>query len=149
MNSEQNILSTEIQEKKAQQLITLDKIYLELEQGIPLTKICKDKTMPSLSTVYKWMREDDKVYNQVMKARRIGAFTLLDEINEELANPKSNQEMMYWREKLTHVRWMVSKLISDIFGEKSKQEIKQDNTITIRWGGQVKKTINVDAQDVE
>ena len=149
MNSEQNILSTEIQEKKAQQLITLDKIYLELEQGIPLTKICKDKTMPSLSTVYKWMREDDKVYNQVMKARRIGAFTLLDEINEELANPKSNQEMMYWREKLTHVRWMVSKLISDIFGEKSKQEIKQDNTITVRWGGQVKKTINVDAQDVE
>ena len=149
MNLEQNILSSEIQEKKAQQLITLDKISIELEKGLPLTKICKDKTMPSLSTVYKWMREDDKVYNQVMKARRIGAFTLLDEINEELANPKSNQEMMYWREKLTHVRWMVSKLISDIFGEKSKQEIKQDNTITIRWGGQVKKTIDIDAKDVE
>ena len=149
MNLEQNILSSEIQEKKAQQLITLDKISIELEKGLPLTKICKDKTMPSLSTVYKWMREDDKVYNQVMKARRIGAFTLLDEINEELANPKSNQEMMYWREKLTHVRWMVSKLISDIFGEKSKQEIKQDNTITIRWGGQVKKTIDLDAKDVE
>ena len=44
---------------------------------------------------------------------------------------------------------MVSKLISDIFGEKSKQEIKQDNTITIRWGGQVKKTIDIDAKDVE
>jgi len=149
MNSEQNTLSSDLQEKTAQQLITLDKISTELEKGIPLTKICKDKTMPSLSTVYKWMREDDKIYLTVMKARRIGAFTLLDEINEELANPKSNQEMMYWREKLTHVRWMVSKLISDIFGEKSKQEIKQDNTITIRWGGQVKKTINVDAQDVE
>lgn len=149
MNLEQNILSSEIQEKTAQQLITLDKISIELEKGLPLTKICKDKTMPSLSTVYKWMREDDKVYTQIMKARRIGAFTLLDEINEELANPKSNQEMMYWREKLTHVRWMVSKLISDIFGEKSKHEIKQDNTITVRWGGQVKKTIQVDAQDVE
>jgi hypothetical protein len=149
MNLEQNTLSKEIQEKKAQQLITLDKISVELEKGLPLTKICKDKTMPSLSTVYKWMREDDKVYAQVMKARRIGAFTLLDEINEELENPKSNQEMMYWREKLTHVRWMVSKLISDVFGEKSKQEIKQDNTITIRWGGQVKKTIDVDAQDAE
>jgi len=149
MNLEQNTLNKEIQEKKAQQLITLDKISVELEKGLPLTKICKDKTMPSLSTVYKWMREDDKVYAQVMKARRIGAFTLLDEINEELENPKSNQEMMYWREKLTHVRWMVSKLISDVFGEKSKQEIKQDNTITIRWGGQVKKTIDVDAQDAE
>jgi len=149
MNLEQNTLNNEIQEKKAQQLITLDKISVELEKGLPLTKICKDKTMPSLSTVYKWMREDDKVYTQVMKARRIGAFTLLDEINEELENPKSNQEMMYWREKLTHVRWMVSKLISDVFGEKSKQEIKQDNTITIRWGGQVKKTIDVDAQDAE
>ena len=149
MNLEQNTLNKEIQKKKAQQLITLDKISVELEKGLPLTKICKDKTMPSLSTVYKWMREDDKVYAQVMKARRIGAFTLLDEINEELENPKSNQEMMYWREKLTHVRWMVSKLISDVFGEKSKQEIKQDNTITIRWGGQVKKTIDVDAQDVE
>jgi hypothetical protein len=149
MNLEQNTLNNEIQKKKAQQLITLDKISVELEKGLPLTKICKDKTMPSLSTVYKWMREDDKVYAQVMKARRIGAFTLLDEINEELENPKSNQEMMYWREKLTHVRWMVSKLISDVFGEKSRQEIKQDNTITIRWGGQVKKTIDVDAQDVE
>jgi hypothetical protein len=149
MNLEQNTLNKEIQKKKAQQLITLDKISVELEKGLPLTKICKDKTMPSLSTVYKWMREDDKVYAQVMKARRIGAFTLLDEINEELENPKSNQEMMYWREKLTHVRWMVSKLISDVFGEKSRQEIKQDNTITIRWGGQVKKTIDVDAQDVE
>jgi hypothetical protein len=149
MNLEQNTLNKEIQKKKAQQLITLDKISVELEKGLPLTKICKEKTMPSLSTVYKWMREDDKVYAQVMKARRIGAFTLLDEINEELENPKSNQEMMYWREKLTHVRWMVSKLISDVFGEKSKQEIKQDNTITIRWGGQVKKTIDVDAQDAE
>ena len=38
--------------------IKQDEIIRRLELGEPLSKICRDSTMPSLSTVYKAQRED-------------------------------------------------------------------------------------------
>tara|TARA_R110001592_G_scaffold245816_5_gene507364 strand:+ start:740 stop:1108 length:369 start_codon:yes stop_codon:yes gene_type:complete len=111
-----------------------EKIIERLELGEPLTKICKDKNMPSLSAFYKTMRHDEELQKKVRQARETGCFTIIDKMNEELEIPQDNQHMMWMRERLSQGRWLASKLSSGVFGDKSKQEIKQDTTLTVSWG---------------
>ena len=110
-----------------------EKIITELELGKPLSKIAKEMKV-DLSTIYKKMRNDKDLQERVRRARETGCFTIIDKINEELEIPVDNQQMMWMREKLHQARWLASKLASGVFGEKSKQEIKTDNKISISWG---------------
>ena len=110
-----------------------EKIITELELGKPLSKIAKEMKV-DLSTIYKKMRNDKELQAKVRQARESGCFTIIDKINEELETPQDNQYMMWMREKLHQSRWLASKLASGVFGEKSKQEIKTDNKISISWG---------------
>ena len=112
---------------------TISKIIERIELGEPLTKICKDKSMPSLSVFYRYMRNDEKLQNKIRQARETGCFTIIDKINEELETPQDNQHMMWVREKLAMSRWLASKLASGVFGDKIKQEVKQDTKLIIEW----------------
>ena len=88
--------------------IKQDEIIRRLELGEPLSKICRDSTMPSLSTVYKAQREDEKLQKKIRNARETGVYTLLDKIAEDMEIPKSNQEMHFIKEKWQHIRWIAS-----------------------------------------
>jgi hypothetical protein len=114
--------------------IKQDEIIRRLELGEPLSKICRDSTMPSLSTVYKAQREDEKLQKKIRNARETGVYTLLDKIAEDMEIPKSNQEMHFIKEKWQHIRWIASKLASNVFADKTKSEIRQDLTMSISWG---------------
>ena len=112
---------------------TISKIIERIELGEPLTKICKDKSMPSLSVFYRYMRNDEKLQNKIRQARETGCFTIIDKINEDLETPQDNQHMMWVRERLAMGRWLASKLASGVFGDKIKQEVKQDSKLIIQW----------------
>ena len=116
------------------QLEKIENIIEKLENGKTLTEICKDKNYPSLSVVYRKMRDDDKFHKQIMKAREVGTFTILDQIHEMLSKPQDPKYFQQTRELAHHARWLASKLASGIFGDKVKQEVKSDNKITISWG---------------
>ena len=105
------------------------RIIKELMSGKPLTRICQDKTNPSLSKVYDWIAEDKVFADKILTARKIAAQTYLDKMIEELEFA-DNKNIAVVREKLHHYRWMASKLIG-IYGD--KQEIKQDTNIQITW----------------
>ena len=109
-------------------------IIKRLELGEPLTRICKDKHLPEISTVYKKIRESESLQKRVRAARETGVFTLIDKLTEELDQPVDNQQMMWKREVFSYLKWLESKLGSSTFGDKQKQEIKQDSTLTISWG---------------
>ena len=111
-----------------------EEICKRLELGEPLSRICKDKSMPDTSTVYRHCREDEELQKKIMNARQTGVFTLLDQISEDMQIPKTPQETHFLREKWSHIRWLATKLASSTFGEKSKQEVKQYTTLTISWG---------------
>lgn len=110
------------------QLEKTENIIEKLENGKTLTEICKDKKYPSLSVVYRKMRDDDKFHKQIMKAREVGTFTILDQIHEMLTKPQDPKYFQQTRELAHHARWLASKLASGIFGDKIKQEVKSDNT---------------------
>ncbi len=117
---------------KELQLTTLisNNICQRLMEGTPLTRICKDKDQPSLSTVYKWIAKHKDFANKLLTARRIGCQTYLDKMIEELETA-DNKSIMVVREKLHHYRWLSSKLLPNLYGD--KQEVIQDTKITIQW----------------
>ena len=117
---------------KELQLTTLisNNICQRLMEGKPLTQICKDKDQPSLSTVYKWIAKHKDFASKLLTARRIGCQTYLDKMIEELETA-DNKNIMVVREKLHHYRWLASKLLPSLYGD--KQEVIQDTKVTIEW----------------
>ena len=111
----------------------LPSIIEKIEQGQTLTKICNAKDTPSLTTIYRAMREDDKIHQAIMKAREVGTYTILDQIHDELNTPQDPKYFQQYREKAHHARWLASKLASGIFGDKQKIDQKTDSKLTISW----------------
>lgn len=125
-----------------------EEIIKRLELGEPLSKICRDKTLPSLSAVYKAQREDESLQKKIRNARETGVYTLLDKIAEDMEIPKSNQEMHFIKEKWQHIRWIASKLASNVFADKIKSDIKQDLTMSVSWGAPNDKTNMLQAKEI-
>ena len=88
------------------------KIVDNLMLGKTMIEICKQEGMPSQRTINNWIKEDGEIGNKILQARRIGAFHFLDKSIEELKEePKDNSDIFFLREKLTHYRWLLSRLI--------------------------------------
>ena len=104
-----------------------------LMNGKPLTQICKMEGSPSLSKVYDWISEDKEFANKIMISRRVGSQTYLDRMIEELENADS-KNIMVIREKLHHYRWLASKLLGQIYGD--KKEVQVDQKIEISWSNE-------------
>ena len=112
----------------------IEKICERLELGEPLSTICKDKSIPDVSTIYKKCRANKELQAKIMTARQTGVWTLLDKIAEDMQIPKTPQETHFLREKWSHIRWLATKLAASTFGDKSQVEQNIDNHLIIRWG---------------
>ena len=107
-----------------------DQICQELMSGVPLTRICEAKDLPSLSTVHRLINKDPSFAKQIIQARKVGCQFYLDKMIDELETV-SNKDVGIVREKLHHYRWLASKLLPSLYGD--KQEVIQDTKITIQW----------------
>ena len=117
---------------KALQITTeiTNQICEKLMSGVPLTRICEAKDLPSLSTVHRLINKDPSFAKQITNARRVGTQYYLDKMIEELET-MSAKDVGIVREKLHHYRWLSSKLLPNLYGD--KQEVIQDTKITIQW----------------
>ena len=116
--------------KKSNQL--LQTIIEQLQLGNSLTSICRSKEMPNLATLYKWMNVDKDFKENVFDARRMGAMTWLDKMQDLLDQDIEPQQVQLLREKLQHARWMASKIIP-AFNDKVINENIGDPIIKIVW----------------
>ncbi|MFC0282541.1 terminase small subunit protein [Camelimonas abortus] len=57
-----------------------DQICAELATGKSMRTMCRDEAMPSMSTVYKWLRERPDFSQQYVKAKAEAADALAEEI---------------------------------------------------------------------
>lgn len=106
-----------------------NKLLNQLMTGVPLSKLCKEQDMPSLSKVYSWIAKHPDFAKDLVQARRCGAQSYIDQAIEAL-NTADNTNIHVVREKASMARWMASKLIP-IYGD--KQQIVQDTKIEITW----------------
>ena len=107
-----------------------NQICEKLMSGVPLTRICEAKDLPSLSTVHRLINKDPSFAKQIIQARKVGCQFYLDKMIDELETV-SNKDVGIVREKLHHYRWLASKLLPSLYGD--KQEVIQDTKITIQW----------------
>ena len=117
---------------KALQITTeiTNQICEKLMSRVPLTRICEAKDLPSLSTVHRLINKDPSFAKQIIQARKVGCQFYLDKMIDELETV-SNKDVGIVREKLHHYRWLASKLLPSLYGD--KQEVIQDTKITIQW----------------
>ncbi|MDP7260753.1 MAG: hypothetical protein QGI80_02200, partial [archaeon] len=78
------------------------------------------------------MHKDEKLKEKVLTARKLGAVTWLDKMQDLLEQPIEPQQVQLIREKLQHARWLASKLVS-IFGDKQTIENVGDPVIKVIW----------------
>ena len=107
-----------------------DQICQELMNGQPLTRICSKKELPSLATINRWIAKHPSFAKQITNARRVGTQYYLDKMIDELETV-SAKDVGIVREKLHHYRWLASKLLPSLYGD--KQEVVQDTKVTITW----------------
>tara|TARA_Y100000816_G_C25948291_1_gene494637 strand:+ start:224 stop:631 length:408 start_codon:yes stop_codon:yes gene_type:complete len=107
-----------------------DQICQELMSGTPLTKICRSKDLPSLATVHRWIAKHPSFAKQILQSRKVGCQYYLDKMVEELETMTA-KDVGIIREKLQHYRWLSSKLLPSLYGD--KQEVIQDTKVTITW----------------
>ena len=120
-------------------------IVIKLMEGTPLTTICQDKNLPSLSRVYKEIQNNKAFAQEVMDARRVGCQGYLDKMIIELETADS-KNIMVLREKLHHYRWLASKLIA-VYGD--RKEVAVDQHIEISWSSDGQdKTFENEIRDV-
>jgi len=124
------------------------KICQELMNGVPLARLARDKSYPSLTRIYKQIMKDKGFASRITEARKFGAQTYIEKAMDDLETA-DNRNIMVVREKVQLAKWIASKLIP-VYGD--KQEIKQDTNITIQWSTKdnnvVDVTPDVDAVEV-
>ena len=116
-----------------------NKICHLLMTGVPLSRIVREKEMPSLTKIYNWIAKHKEFSNSIQSARRIGAQSYIEKAMDELEHA-DNRNIMIVREKVGLAKWLASKLIP-IYGD--RQEVKTDTSITIQWNTNDKNVVDV------
>jgi hypothetical protein len=106
-------------------------ICQELMKGRTLTKISKDKKMPSLPTIYGWLNKQHPnfkkdFFNSYVEARKVQAEVMADQtadISDEKGNIKRNALRVKTRQ------WIASKMHPTKFGDKVEVTGKDGGTL--------------------
>tara|TARA_R110000868_G_scaffold1103_2_gene8457 strand:+ start:8760 stop:9209 length:450 start_codon:yes stop_codon:yes gene_type:complete len=124
-----------------------DEICVRIAEGESLRKICKDKNMPNITTVWHWVNNNEALDKQYARAREEQAETLVDEIIDISDEKKDdtyldedgkeiiNQEVIARsRLRVDARKWVASKLKPKRFGDYTKIQAEvKDTSATSSW----------------
>lgn len=119
-----------------------DEICAQLADGRSLRTICRDEAMPSLTTVFKWLRENPEFAQQYARAKEDGVEAMMEDCLE-IADDGTNDWMTITkgdveieiinREAIDRSKlrvdtrkWFASKLKPKKYGDKIEQTVKGD-----------------------
>jgi hypothetical protein len=131
--------------------LEVNSILDSLILGKTSIEIAKDLQIP-LTKLYKILDQDEKLKEQFGKAQEIGMRTLIEKMLIVFDNKPDNLEasdMLFLREKKDFLKWLAPK-VSSFFVEKQQQNIKTDQTITIKFDSGIdEKIIELDPEKFE
>lgn len=100
-----------------------------LALGRSLAVVCADESMPSMSSVYRWLREDAEFQKTYARAREDGADSLADEIQDIADSDPGSNAMGIDRGGVDHLKlrvdarkWIAAKLKPKKYGDAHKVE---------------------------
>lgn len=113
-----------------------DALCERIALGESVRSICDDEAMPSMSTVFKWLRDNEAFSQQYARAREVQADALFDDIidiaddgrNDWMEKRNADGENIGWQEngealrrsqlRIDARKWMAGKLRPKKYGEK-------------------------------
>ena len=108
-----------------------------LGDGLSLVQACEEVGI-SRSAVYKTMRQDESFDASVKEAQRQSAEKALEELDvlyDDALHKRKDYDPHVLRDYANHVRWKVSKIIPERFGEqKARAGVEvTDGAVKILW----------------
>ena len=101
-----------------------DKICKELEKGQGLRRVCREnEDFPPESTVRQWVKNNPEFYAQYTSAREIGYEAMADELLDISDGEKEDSAADRDRLRLDTRKWLLSKCLPKIYGDKTSTEI--------------------------
>ncbi len=111
----------------------IDEVCERLALGETLSRICTAPDLPDRRTIHRWAAKDSNIADSILTARRLGGWAMFDEATDRLMNA-TPQTIQVERELAHHVRWSISKLAPDVFGERKERGVNiSAQHITISW----------------
>lgn len=108
-----------------------DEICERLAKGETLRAICRDKHMPSEAAVRKWSLDESRPFSaHYARAREAGYRTMADELLE-IAD-KGDLEPMDRRVRIDTRKWLLSKALPKVYGDKLELSGNDDSPLTIQ-----------------
>ena len=99
-----------------------DAVCERMLNGESLVKICEDPTMPSRTTVYRWMDARPDFVARCARAREGLADFLVDDI-ERLANETTEENVNSQKVKISTKQWRAMKMAPRVYGDRSRTEL--------------------------
>tara|TARA_R100001440_G_scaffold572_5_gene1689 strand:+ start:71 stop:448 length:378 start_codon:yes stop_codon:yes gene_type:complete len=108
-----------------------------LGDGYSLVEACREVGI-SRSAVYKVMKQDEAFESSIREAQRQSAEKALEELDQlysDALHKRKDYDPNVLRDYGTHVRWKVSKILPERFGEqKSRAGVEvTDGAVKILW----------------
>ncbi len=105
-------------------------ICQRIADGESLRAICKDKHMPSTTTVMEWLAKDSSLAEQYARAREIQGDREFD-IAREIVFSATPETAQVARLQYDAVKWRAGKLRPKVYGDKLDVDAKLGVTVTI------------------
>ena len=113
----------------------ISKFIGRIMDGRGLVSVCRDPDMPSKSTIYEWLADDEKdgFSDRYIKACRIRAEVIAENMIDKIESVELDKEAIAQaRLELDAKKWFLAKLHPTKYGDKTEAvELNDDNEITI------------------
>ena len=105
-----------------------DTIFDRLANGESLAKICSDDAMPSTSTIFRWLADDDEFCDQYARAREAQADRYAEETIEIADRPSETELALQDKREMIEARkWFAGKLKGQYSDRKGPETAVQVN----------------------
>lgn len=118
-----------------------EKICEQIANGKSLRAICAEDDMPSTTTVFKWLNENQEFSDQYARARDRQADYYFEEIIEIADSVEADSATVAKaRLQVDARKWTLSKLAPKKYGEKTELDVKSSD-------GSMTPTVRLDAEE--
>lgn len=98
-----------------------DEICSQIADGKSMRTICAANEMPSMTTVFKWLRTKDDFAQQYARAKQEQADALFEDVLN-IADAAQMSDHQVARLKIDTRKWMAGKLRPKVYGDKITNE---------------------------
>ena len=122
----------------------IDEVCQRLSQGISMRTVCLDDDMPSMNTIWRWLRENDKFKERYTAAKQESADAMIEDILSIADQDDDSESTNRSRLRVDTRKWIAAKLRPEKYSEKLDLT-PSGGTVKITIGG--KSTADEDSQE--